>query len=173
MSAVPFLLFVSGSSGAGKTAVMEYLADTLAEGEVSILHFDSIEIPSPEEMIRQAGSMERWQEMATYAWLEKIQGEFKVEDRVILEGQVNLDFVTVGCVRHGLPEYALVLLDCAWETRVARLRERNQAELANPDMKNWSDFLRNQAVQKGVRIIDTTHQSIKAVAEELIALLPR
>ena len=170
---MPFLLFVSGSSAAGKTTVLQYVKENLSERRVSILHFDSMGIPSREDMIKQAGSLERWQEMATHSWIERIQKEFKVEDIVILEGQANPDFVTAGCDRHGLKRLTLVLLDCDWETRSARLiHERNQPELANPEMKNWSDFLRNQALQKGVRIVDTTRRSVKAVAEELIALLP-
>jgi cytidylate kinase len=170
---MPFLLFVSGSSGAEKTTVLQYLANRLAEEKISILHFDSMGIPALEEMIRQAGSIERWQERATHSWMEKIQREFKVQNVVILEGQSNLDFVTDGCAKCGFSEYTLILFDCEWETRVARLQERNQPELANPGMKNWSDFLRNQATRKGIRIIDTTHQSIEAATEELIALLPR
>jgi len=170
---MPYLLFVSGSSGAGKTAALQCVKEKLSGRPVSILHFDSMGIPSREEMIRQAGSLERWQEMATHSWVERIQQEFKSEDLVILEGQANPDFFTAGCARHGLKGFALVLLDCDWETRSARLiHARNQPELANPEMKNWSNFLRNQARQKGIRIVDTTRQSVQAVADELIALLP-
>jgi adenylate kinase family enzyme len=170
---MPFLLFVSGSSGAGKTTVLQYVKENLSERQISILHFDSIGIPSNKAMIRQSGSLERWQEATTHSWIEKIVREYKVDAIVILEGQVNPDFVTSGCAMHGLKDFSLILLDCEWELRCARLTlDRRQPELANADMKKWSDFLRNQALQSGVRVIDTTHRSVNAVAEELMALVP-
>ena len=61
------------------------------------MHFDSIGVPSPEEMIKQAGSGEKWQELTTYRWIEKITVEYQGKKIVAMEGQVNLDFIKAAC----------------------------------------------------------------------------
>ncbi len=48
------LLFVSGASGAGKTAAVRTL-ERRGLPAVRCYHFDSIDVPSPEEMERQWG----------------------------------------------------------------------------------------------------------------------
>jgi len=169
---MPFLLFISGASGAGKTAVVEHLQVSSSQRHLALLNFDSMGIPTNEEMIAQAGSLERWAEKATHAWMEKIAREYKDHPVVILEGQANPDFVRAGCAKNRLTDFALVLLDCDWECRSQRLIQRRQSELANPHMKNWSDFLRNQARQQGIKIIDTTTRTVKQVADEILALAP-
>ena len=170
---MPFLLFLSGASGSGKTAVLPHLQQFIPNQRIELLHFDSIGIPTRDEMISQAGSLERWQEEATHSWIQRISCEYKDASFVVLEGQANPNFVRSACARYAISEYEILLLDCDWDIRAARLIEsRREAELATPEMKNWSDYLRNQAQQQKITVIDTTTKTSKEVAKEIIELLP-
>ena len=170
---MPFLMFLTGSSGAGKTTVLQHIKTQLVHRSFVHLSFDSIGIPTREKMIAQAGSLELWQERATHQWTERISNDYKNYQIVILEGQANPDFVSSGCAIHGITNFEIVLLDCDWDTRLRRLvHNRKQPELANTEMRNWSDFLRNQANQKRIKIIDTSTKSPEEVAYEIITLLP-
>lgn len=55
-------------------------------------------------------------------------------------------------------------MDCSEEVMGYRLtHKRGQPELLTDDMRNWLKFLRNQAKQMGVEIIDTTKLSNEEV----------
>ncbi len=162
----PAILFLTGASGAGKTTVLASLEKRLTAPGYFFLRFDSIGVPSFQEMIDQAGSLERWQEMKTHHWVEKIVAEYREDQIVLLEGQSNPDFIEAALQKYGIERSAIVLLDCDWETMKARLTQgRQQPELANDDMKNWADFLRAQAKRKGISIIDTAARTPDAIAE--------
>ncbi len=62
----PFIFFLSGASGVGKTTILAELKTQNRFLDCVFLHFDSINIPSVEEMIEQTGSSEKWQEFVTY-----------------------------------------------------------------------------------------------------------
>jgi hypothetical protein len=69
---------------------------------------------------------------------------------------------------HGWPFGTWILLDCADETRVARLGERrNGAELAEAveDGRRYREL--------GLPVVDSTSLAIEDVAEELVSLLTR
>jgi hypothetical protein len=58
--------------------------------------------------------------------------------------------------------------DCNWEIMRERLvHNRQQPELVNQDMKNWATFLRKQAQQKKLPIIDTSHQTLEQVVRSV------
>lgn len=52
MLRLPFILFITGVSGAGKTTVLKQLCSKLAHQSVACFHFDSIGVPSVEQMIK-------------------------------------------------------------------------------------------------------------------------
>jgi shikimate kinase len=161
----PSILFLSGASGVGKTSIVDALkAHYHSSSDYAFVHFDSIGVPSPEEMIKQAGSGERWQELTTYRWIEKIATEYQDKQSVVIEGQVNLDFIESACHKFEIARYFIVLIDCDWETMRERLvHHRQQPELANQDMKNWAAFLKKQAQRKSLPIIDTSYQTLEQV----------
>lgn len=169
----PSILFLSGASGAGKTSIVEKLkAHYHSSSDYIFLHFDSIGIPSFKEMIEQAGSGEKWQELTTYRWVEKIVAEYKDQQIVVIEGQVNLDFIEAACHNFEITRFFIVLIDCDWKTRQYRLiHKRNQPELVNQNMNNWANFLRKQAQQKKLTIIDTSHQRIEEVIESVYVIV--
>jgi shikimate kinase len=112
-------------------------------------------------MIKQAGSKEKWQELTTYRWIENITAESQDKKTVVIEGQVNLDFIEAACHKFESRCF-IVLVDCDWKAICERLvHNRQQPELVNQDMKNWAIFLRNQAESKNLPIIDTTHQTLE------------
>jgi|GEM_PF-5089644 len=50
---------------------------------------------------------------------------------------------------------------------------RNQPELANDDMKNWLKYLRNQAAQFSIDILDTSKLDIDATIKLLLAKIEK
>lgn len=162
----PTILFLSGASGVGKTSVLDCLKRRHTSPNWVFLHYDSVGVPPVDEMIRQAGSPEHWQEITTHRWIEKIITDYRDKHIVIIEGQSNLDFVEAACRRFNIKRFIIVLLDCDWETMITRLQlNRGQPELANAEMRIWADFLRGQAQRKGLPVIETSHQTLEQVAE--------
>ena len=89
---IPYIIFLTGASGAGKTTLVEQLKNELSNSAI-LLHFDSIGVPTEEEMIKEYGSPSEWQRAMTNLWVDKIIHENSSKELVILEGQVNLEFI--------------------------------------------------------------------------------
>ena len=101
------------------------------------------------------GSPSEWQKAMTFAWVEKINTEYKDQKLVIIEGQVNLDFIIEAFKKVKLNQYKIILFHCDNKIRHERLHiDRNQPELVNDDMDNWSEFLKKQAIDKKIPILD-------------------
>jgi flavin-dependent dehydrogenase len=129
----------------------------------AFLHFDSIGVPSVEEMKKEFGSPNGWQEAKTYKWVDKIINEHDNE-KTFLEGQVNLQFIYNAFRKNEFENYNIVLLDCTENEMAGRLiQKRKQPELLNDDMRNWLRYLRNQAKEQGVPVIDTSGLSEEEV----------
>lgn len=65
-----------------------------------------------------------------------------------------------------------MLVHCDDATRTLRLRnERNQPDLANPDMMNWAKFLRGEAEAGGFELLDTSKISLEDSVEYVCARL--
>jgi broad-specificity NMP kinase len=77
----------------------------------------------------------------TEKWAEKVSQNHRECQKIILEGQVNLNFICSAFQERA----TIVLLDCSEEEISRRLKERNQLELASPEMENWRKYLRRQA----------------------------
>jgi guanylate kinase len=167
-----FICFLSGASGAGKTTIVEKLKTSNRFPDSVFLHFDSIGVPSVEEMIEQAGSGKKWQELTTYRWIEKIVSECEDERIVVIEGQTDLDFIEAACRKFKITKYLIILIDCNWKAMEERLlHARQQPELVNQDMKNWADFLRKQAQCKKLPIINTSHLSLEQAVESISEII--
>ena len=157
----PFIIFISGASGAGKTTLLRELSNRLSLQSAEWLHFDSIGVPSVDEMVKNYGSPSEWQRAMTELWFEKILNEHKNRPLVFFEGQVNLDFIEAACKKHDFRNYTTILIHCDDTIRHKRLRiNRKQPELINQDMDNWARFLKKQAAEKSVTILDSGLMSI-------------
>jgi dephospho-CoA kinase len=165
------IFFITGASGVGKTTLVKKLKDKYSSYDNwEFLHFDSVGIPKREEMIEKFGSGENWQKETAYEWIKKIITEYNDKDVIIFEGQVNLKFIIDGFTKNSFSNYEIVLIDCNEEVMFSRLiHERKKPELANNDMKNWLGFLRKQAHDFNIRIIDTSDIS----TEEFVVLFEK
>lgn len=161
----PRLLFIVGASGAGKTTAVRNLDSRRLSG-VKCYYFDTIGVPSVEVMERDWGSGERWQEDATRRWIERLVANADGAAVAVLDGQTRPSFIRTYAVSAGAT-YRVVLLDCHAAVRATRLRGRAQPELATDRMEQWASFLRREATEHQVLILDTSRLSAAAVADAL------
>ena len=168
-----FIVFITGASGVGKTTLLNNLKTKYSDKNTwGFEHFDSIEVPSSEEMIRVYGSVEEWQKVMTHEWVEKLVNNFQNKEVIIFEGQVNLNFIKEAFEKNNFKNYSIVLLDADEEKMTERLvGPRNQPELVNENMKNWLNFLRNQAKELGVMVIDTSKKGKDDIMNEFELIL--
>src|ERR1044071_6761439 len=106
----PALLCVVGASGAGKTAAVDALEARRLTG-VTCHHFDSIGVPSPDAMVREWGSGERWQEEMTKRWLVRLATSADGAEGAVLEGQTRPSFLQPHLPSG--PRHRILLLDCS------------------------------------------------------------
>ena len=92
--------------------------------------------------------------------------------KIVFEGQVNIEFIIEGFKKNNYDEYKIFLVDCSEKTMVHRLiNERRQPELVHYHMKNWLRFLRKQAIDLNITIINTDELSINESCEIIMQSL--
>ena len=167
------IVFITGASGVGKTTLLNNLKVKFsARVNWEFLKFDSIGIPSTEQMVKEHGSVEEWQRVKTYEWIDKMVNDFPDKEVIIMDGQANLEFIKTGFTNQNFKNYQIVLVDCEQDIMVRRLvDERQQAWLASKDMKNWLKFLRKQAQDFGEPIIETSSITPAQVVDEFTEIL--
>lgn len=164
----PLFVFITGASGVGKSYLAQALERTLDSNLVRVGYFDCIRVPSSEEMIKEYGSGEKWQELMTHQWVQQLVSE-KDKKVVILEGQFNPQFAVDACNEYDISDYLLILLHADKEVREHRLRrDRLQPELANETMNNWAEFLRRKTQELGGLIIDTSDSDNHSILNEIM-----
>lgn len=158
----PYIFFITGASGAGKSTLLQALKAEVSHSDIAYLHFDSIGVPSENIMIEKYGSGSNWQLEMTHKWLQKITDNYSDKKIVILEGQINLDFIVEACEQAKITSYQIILIDCDTQIRHHRLNhERKQPHLINKDMDNWADFLKRQAQYRHALILNNSTTDIK------------
>ncbi len=164
----PLFVFITGASGVGKSYLTQALEQKLDPTLVRVEYFDRIGVPSPEEMIKEYGSGEKWQEVMTHQWMQQLVSE-KDKKVVILEGQFNPQFAVDACNELDVSRYILILLHADKKVREHRLiRHRLQPELANETMNNWAEVLRRKTQELGGLIIDTSDSDIHSPLNEIM-----
>ena len=154
-----FIYFITGASGVGKTTLVNELKEKYHDNPWTFLHFDTIGVPPVEAMIEEFGSPSGWQESKTHEWIKRLIHEYDGE-KIFLEGQVNLQFIRDGFAKHQFNNYRIILIDCSEAEMQKRLvQDRKQPELFNSHMMNWLKFLRTQANELNVTIIDSSNIS--------------
>ena len=160
------IVFITGASGTGKTTLVDRMKKKYAASDWLFLHFDSVGVPSADEMRQLYGSPSAWQEAKTNEWIERLVNIYD-NQKIFLEGQVNLQFIRAGFQKYNFENYKIVLIDCSEDEMFHRLAyKRRQPELFSDSMKNWLRYLRNQAIELKVPVIDTSNLSKKEVIEE-------
>jgi dephospho-CoA kinase len=164
------IFFLIGASGAGKTTATKEL-ERQGLANCKILYFDSIEVPSLEEMEAKYGGPEEWQKAKTIEWVKIIKRDFLPDTHVLFDGQTRPSFIEKACHENGIKEFEIILLDCSDDERKRRLVARSQANLADENMMNWARYLRNECQGCGYQIIDNTSMQIEETASVLFAHL--
>jgi RNase adaptor protein for sRNA GlmZ degradation len=159
---------VTGASGAGKTATVRALEDRCIFG-IRCFYFDSIGVPTTQEMARDYGNTDQWQASATREWLVRLAGLTSEISLAVLDGQTRPSFVFEAAAAVAAPRVVRVaLLDCSPQVRNSRLRtSRKQPELANVTMDLWAAYLRGQADALNLRVIDTTALTVSQATDQL------
>jgi energy-coupling factor transporter ATP-binding protein EcfA2 len=167
----PAVLVVTGASGAGKTTLVRAL-EAMAVPGVACHHFDDIGVPSVEEMIRDHGSGEGWQQAMTHAWMQRLRDSGASVRSAVLDAQTRPSFVREAFAAAGIRRGGIVLVDCLPEVRRARLVDgRGQPEFATVQMDMWSAYLRGQADALGLPVLDTTNATVDAGVAHLLAII--
>jgi energy-coupling factor transporter ATP-binding protein EcfA2 len=153
------VLVVVGASGAGKSTLTQALAALELPG-VACHQFDTIGVPSAQEIIERFGSGEGWQGWALEQWMERLTRNEGGAELAVLDAQVRPHAALVALRRHGVAHGRVVLVDCGYSERNARLcGPRGQPELATPDMDCFAAYMRGQADALELPILDTTGRS--------------
>jgi AAA domain len=165
---IPAVLVVTGASGVGKTAAVRALEARDVAG-VRCYYFDSIGVPSIDDMWRDFGGPERWQALTTGRWVNRFAANADGAGVCVLDGQTRPTFVHSAAEAAGIRVARVLLLDCAPDVRHARLvTQRNQPELSNAQMDCWAAYLRGQADALNVPVIDTTDMGIDTAVDALL-----
>lgn len=163
----PILVVVTGASGVGKTTLVRALDQRQLDG-VHCYYFDSIGVPTTEEMVARFGSASSWQETMTRQWISRLAANADETRIAVLDGQVRPSVVRSAFAESGVSRGRIVLVDCSHEVREERLRvDRNQPDLASRDMAAWAAYLRGQADALDLPIVDTTTLSLTEATEAL------
>jgi RNase adaptor protein for sRNA GlmZ degradation len=166
------ILVVTGASGVGKTSAVSALEARDLPG-VRCFYFDSIGVPTLEEMRRTHGGGEQWQAWATQQWLAKLDQLDPAIHVAVLDAQTRPSYVAAiaTTVRRRVHT---VLLDCERTERERRLRNgRGQPELVTSEMAAWAAYLRGQADALALEIVDTSRIDLHLVADHLADIIAR
>ncbi|WBV72341.1 hypothetical protein PGH42_05040 [Legionella pneumophila] len=154
-----------------KNNIAERNRTALSQETISSHFFDSIGVLSFDDMIQQYGSTEKWQEVTTRRWIERLS---QIHDKklIFLEGQFNPEFALVPLREQGIENYLMICLHTEQAIREHRLSVlRNQPELADIHMNNWALFLKKKTIEMGGIILDSSKHDTNTLAMELIELI--
>lgn len=128
------LIFVTGASGSGKTAVIPGLAKTFPE---YVVHdFD--------ERVQPKKSGPRGRQEQTEFWINKaIEYQNVGKDTIVCGGAVYGEILACPSIKQ-IEGLAVCLLDCSDLERLERVRRSD--ETPSMDMLTWSSWLRVHAV---------------------------
>lgn len=124
-------------------------------------------------MITKYGSGENWQKEITSFWIKEIKAKYLDKQSTILDGQMRLSFIVDACKENNLTNYEIILFDCSDEERSKRLIAREHPELVNPDMMNWTKYLRKEAKNLKIEIIDNTGLSETETLEKFLLVITK
>lgn len=142
------VILITGASGSGKTTILKELKQILTENQVSVNYFDDIGVPSFEDMIKEYGAYEKWQETMTHKWLEKL-GQIKDKKYIFLEGSFNPEFIKLK------DNYLLICIHVDRVVREHRLiHDQKQLEFATEAIENFALALKHKTLDLDRMVID-------------------
>ena len=149
----PALLCITGASGAGKTAALGALRERIEPRVLPTIAFDSLGVPSQDEMHAAWESPRGWQKAMTYHWVYTAKHIYRTHPLVVLEGSFDPQYAIAACTAHRV-KFAVVLLHAEPDVRRERLAKRGQAELDNTEMTSWASYLQEQTQVLGGAVVD-------------------
>ena len=164
------IFFLIGASGSGKTTATKEL-EKQGLANFKVLYFDSIGVPSVEEMEAEHGGPEEWQKAKTVEWVQIIKRDFLPNTHILFDGQTRPSFIEQACYENGIKDFEVILFDCSNAERKRRLVARGQTNLADENMMNWAKYLRKECQDRGYRVIDNTLMKIEDTSSQLLAYL--
>ncbi|HEY5920794.1 MAG TPA: AAA family ATPase [Kofleriaceae bacterium] len=170
----PALLCITGASGAGKTAAVRALRERIEARVLPTLAFDSLGVPSDDEMHAAWESPRGWQKAMTYHWVYTAKHIYRTHPLVVIEGSFDPQYAIAACSAHRVQRFAVVLLHTDAAVRRERLAKRGQAELDNTEMTSWASYLHEQTQQLGGVVVDAApalEHVLDAVCAHAIPLL--
>jgi hypothetical protein len=168
----PFVI-LTGASGAGKTTIAQAVEDGFPE--ITVYQGDRIGLPS-EEILAGFGPAEgpggHLQRGFALHWIGEIAPTLSSGRPVLLEAQCRVAFLQEALKKYGVTHARVILVECEDKSRDARLiHDRLQPDLANEDMRNWSRFLHQEALDAGYEILDTTHMPLTESVSRIVSYL--
>jgi hypothetical protein len=164
----PALLCITGASGAGKTAVLDALRAKIEARVLPALAFDSLGVPSDDEMQAAWESPRGWQKAMTYHWVYTAKHVYRTHPLVVLEGAFDPQYAIAACTAHRIARFAVVLLHAEPAVRRDRLAKRGQPELDTDDMTKWASYLYEQTQLLGGVVVDSS-PGLDAVVDAICA----
>jgi predicted kinase len=168
------LVVLTGASGGGKTTLARAIKERYPD-ECDVLFFDSVGVPSPEEMKRWGDGHQpgvAWQRAMTLQWFDSLAAILRTGRSVLFEGQMRLAFIREALEASKITTARVVLVDCDKTNRAARLiLNRRQSDLANEEMMRWADYLRAEALEADYEILDTANRPIGECVEHIHSYL--
>jgi len=168
-AAPPALLAITGASGAGKTAAVAALHRCIEPRVLPVLCFDSLGVPTAEEMRVVWESPRAWQKAMTWFWVRAAKTVHRTRPLVVLEGSFDPQYALAACSANGIARLQLAVLDADVAVLEKRLAARGQRELANADLGPWATYLRDSTKTLGGAIVDAS-RDLSEVVEALCAL---
>ncbi len=147
-----------GASGVGKTTIADAVAAD--EPDVQVAHLDLLTGPSDE-------MTDEGRRTATAEWMRRLGPAAAGGTPVLLEGRLRFDELEDAAAGIGGVAYEAVLIDCDDDVR----RDRADGQgIADDDL---AARLRDEAAERGCRVIDTTLRGVNACMDEVIRLVRR
>lgn len=169
------LVIMTGASGSGKTAIAE--AIEVGTPSITVFCFDSVGVPSAEVRATFGDSHQpggAWQRAMTFRWIERIAPIIAAGGQVLFEGQMRIAFIRDALNASGIEKARILCVDCDDATRRERLTHyRLQPELASESMMGWASFLRQEALDAGCEILDTTDLGLAQSVGAVLAIFER
>ena len=155
------IFFITGTSGSGKTTVMDHLKEQLPVSHFAVHDFDEVGVPDNAD--------QAWRIATTQYWIEKAQ-HYATQNQATVICGVTVPSEVMEAIKHTSlqPCFAFLKIDDA--TIKQRLQARGWHEQLIQDNINWAHFLESEirATQQHL-IIETSHYRRPAdIANQLI-----
>ena len=129
------IFFITGTSGSGKSTVMELLKAELPATHFSVHDFDEVGVPDNAD--------QTWRIATTQYWIEKAQ-QYAAQNKSVVICGVTVPTEVMEAIKHtGLqPCFAILKIDDVMIKQ--RLQERGWSEQVIQDNINWAHALESQ-----------------------------